>query len=113
MSARNGDKSRYQINRKRAIHRRVKIRQLVKSVRGGPVASRPRKDRVAERTGVSGVRPRCPEPVDCGKESRARCLSVSGRACRLRAGLGAVIAADGGSGAQVSRRGESGAVAPD
>ena len=39
MSARNGDKSRYQINRKRAIHRRVKIRRLVKSVRGGPVAT--------------------------------------------------------------------------
>jgi|KBSSwiStaDraftv2_1062776.scaffolds.fasta_scaffold9241797_1 hypothetical protein len=36
MSARNGDKSRYQINRKRAIHRRVKIRQLIKSVRSGP-----------------------------------------------------------------------------
>jgi len=37
MSARNGDKSRYQINRKRAVHRRAKIRQLVKAVRGGPV----------------------------------------------------------------------------
>ena len=36
MSARNGDKSRYQINRKRAILRRVKIRQLVKSVKSGP-----------------------------------------------------------------------------
>jgi len=31
MSARNGDKSRYQINRKRGIHRRTKIRNLVKS----------------------------------------------------------------------------------
>ena len=31
MSARNGDKSRYQINRKRGIHRRTKIRYLVKS----------------------------------------------------------------------------------
>jgi hypothetical protein len=39
MSARNGDKSRYQINRKRGIHRRVKIRELVKATRGGPVAS--------------------------------------------------------------------------
>ena len=39
MSARNGDKSRYQINRKRGIHRRVKIRELVKSIRGGPAAS--------------------------------------------------------------------------
>lgn len=36
MSARNGDKSRYQINRKRAIQRRTKIRQLMKSVRSGP-----------------------------------------------------------------------------
>jgi hypothetical protein len=36
MSARNGDKSRYQINRKRAVHRRAKIRQLIKSVRSGP-----------------------------------------------------------------------------
>jgi hypothetical protein len=36
MSARNGDKSRYQINRKRAVHRRVKIRELVKSMRSGP-----------------------------------------------------------------------------
>jgi hypothetical protein len=31
MSARNGDKSRYQINRKRAVHRRAKIRELIKS----------------------------------------------------------------------------------
>jgi len=37
MSAKNGDKSRYQINRKRAVLRRIKIRQLVKSVRSGPV----------------------------------------------------------------------------
>jgi HJR/Mrr/RecB family endonuclease len=36
MSARNGDKSRYQINRKRAILRRLKIRELVKSVKSGP-----------------------------------------------------------------------------
>ncbi len=36
MSARNGDKSRYQVNRKRAVHRRVKIRELVKSMRSGP-----------------------------------------------------------------------------
>jgi hypothetical protein len=33
MSARNGDKSRYQINRKRAVHRRAKIRELTKSVK--------------------------------------------------------------------------------
>jgi hypothetical protein len=36
MSARNGDKSRYQINRKRAILRRLKTRELVKSVKSGP-----------------------------------------------------------------------------
>ncbi len=36
MSARNGDKSRYQVNRKRAVQRRAKIRELVKSVKGGP-----------------------------------------------------------------------------
>jgi hypothetical protein len=39
MSAKNGDKSRYQINRKRAVLRRVKIRELVKSTRSGPVPS--------------------------------------------------------------------------
>jgi hypothetical protein len=33
MSARNGDKSRYQINRKRGVLRREKIRQLVESAR--------------------------------------------------------------------------------
>jgi hypothetical protein len=33
MSARNGDKSRYQINRKRAVQRRAKIRELIKSVK--------------------------------------------------------------------------------
>jgi hypothetical protein len=33
MSAKNGDKSRYQINRKRAVQRRAKIRELVKSVK--------------------------------------------------------------------------------
>jgi hypothetical protein len=31
MSARNGDKSRYQINRKRAVLRRTKIREMVKA----------------------------------------------------------------------------------
>ena len=36
MSARNGDKSRYQINRKRAVQRRTKIRELVKASKGGP-----------------------------------------------------------------------------
>lgn len=36
MSARNGDKSRYQINRKRAVQRRVKIRELVKAAKAGP-----------------------------------------------------------------------------
>ena len=36
MSARNGDKSRYQVNRKRAVQRRTKIRELVKAIKGGP-----------------------------------------------------------------------------
>jgi hypothetical protein len=36
MSARNGDKSRYQVNRKRAVLRRTKIRELVKAVKAGP-----------------------------------------------------------------------------
>jgi hypothetical protein len=35
MSSKNGDKSRYQINRKRAVQRRAKIRELVKAVKGG------------------------------------------------------------------------------
>ena len=34
MSARNGDKSRYQINRKRAVKHRVKIRELVRTAKG-------------------------------------------------------------------------------
>ncbi len=33
MSARNGDKSRHQINRKRAVARRAKIRDLVKATK--------------------------------------------------------------------------------
>jgi hypothetical protein len=36
MSARNGDKSRHQINRKRGVHRRAKIRELVKSLKAQP-----------------------------------------------------------------------------
>jgi hypothetical protein len=36
MSSKNGDKSRYQINRKRAVQRRAKIRELVKAVKAGP-----------------------------------------------------------------------------
>ena len=36
MSSKNGDKSRYQINRKRAVQRRAKIRELVKSIKAGP-----------------------------------------------------------------------------
>lgn len=36
MSARNGDKSRYQVNRKRAVQRRAKIRELLKAVKAGP-----------------------------------------------------------------------------
>jgi hypothetical protein len=34
MSAKNGDKSRHQINRKRAVIRRAKIRDLVKNAKG-------------------------------------------------------------------------------
>jgi len=41
MSARNGDKSRYQINRKRGVHRRVKIRGLVKSLKAQPAQAAP------------------------------------------------------------------------
>ena len=37
MSAKNGDKSRYQINRKRAVLRRTRIRELVKNA-GAAVA---------------------------------------------------------------------------
>ena len=37
MSARNGDKSRYQINRKRAVQRRTKIRELVKQLMSLPL----------------------------------------------------------------------------
>ena len=33
MSAINGDKSRHQINRKRGVHRRAKIRQLLEAHR--------------------------------------------------------------------------------
>ncbi len=33
MSARNGDKSRHQINRKRGVHRRTKNRELLKSLK--------------------------------------------------------------------------------
>ena len=35
MSARNGDKSRHQINRKRAVVRRAKIRDLMKAAKDG------------------------------------------------------------------------------
>ena len=36
MSSKNGDKSRYQVNRKRAVQRRAKIRELVKTMKAGP-----------------------------------------------------------------------------
>jgi hypothetical protein len=39
MSAKNGDKSRHQINRKRAVLRRVKIRDLVKAVKDRAAAA--------------------------------------------------------------------------
>jgi hypothetical protein len=35
MSAKNGDKSRHQINRKRVVLRRAKIRDLVKAAKAG------------------------------------------------------------------------------
>jgi hypothetical protein len=46
MSAHNGDKSRYQVNRKRAVLRRSKIRELVKAAKAGtatkPAAKAPK-----------------------------------------------------------------------
>jgi hypothetical protein len=39
MSARNGDKSRHQINRKRVLLRRAKIRDLVKTAKDGQAAA--------------------------------------------------------------------------
>ncbi len=39
MSERNGEKSRFQINRKRAVLRRAKIRAMVAA--GGPAEKRP------------------------------------------------------------------------
>ncbi|MEP6915594.1 MAG: hypothetical protein ABJC89_08100 [Acidobacteriota bacterium] len=36
MSAKNGDKARFQKNRKRAVLRRTKIRELVTAVKAGP-----------------------------------------------------------------------------
>jgi len=41
MSARNGDKSRYQINRKRGVHRRAKNRALLKSVKAQSAPAKP------------------------------------------------------------------------
>lgn len=41
MSAKNGDKSRYQINRKRAVLRRTKIRELVKNAKKDAGAAAP------------------------------------------------------------------------
>jgi hypothetical protein len=38
MSANNGDKSRFQINRKRAVLRRTKIRDLMKAAKAGATA---------------------------------------------------------------------------
>jgi hypothetical protein len=39
MSAKNGDKSRHQINRKRVVLRRAKIRDLVKAAKAGAAAA--------------------------------------------------------------------------
>ena len=38
MSAKNGDKSRHQINRKRAVLRRAKMRDMVKAAKAGAAA---------------------------------------------------------------------------
>jgi hypothetical protein len=38
MSAKNGDKSRFQVNRKRAVLRRTKTRELVKALKAGAAA---------------------------------------------------------------------------
>jgi len=38
MSAKNGDKSRFQVNRKRAVLRRTKIRELMKTVKEATAA---------------------------------------------------------------------------
>lgn len=38
MSAKNGDKSRHQINRKRVLVRRAKIRAMVEAAKGAPAA---------------------------------------------------------------------------
>jgi hypothetical protein len=46
MSARNGDKSRHQINRKRGVLRRAKIRQML-----------------AERKAAAGKAPHSPQPA--------------------------------------------------
>ena len=43
MTARNGDKSRFQVNRKRAVLRRVKTRELVKALKAGAAAKAPAK----------------------------------------------------------------------
>ncbi len=44
MSAKNGDKSRHQINRKRAVLRRAKIRDLVKSAKAATAPDKPAAD---------------------------------------------------------------------
>ena len=53
MSERNGDKSRYQINRKRGVHRRAAIRKLVAEAKAAQPAaappSKPAKPRTADR----------------------------------------------------------------
>ena len=41
MSAKNGDKSRYQINRKRAVLRRTKIREMVKQAKENAAPAAP------------------------------------------------------------------------
>ena len=41
MSAKNGDKSRFQVNRKRAVLRRTKTRELVKALKEAGTAAKP------------------------------------------------------------------------
>jgi hypothetical protein len=50
MSAKNGDKSRHQINRKRVVLRRAKIRDLVKAAKAAAAAPKAEATEKAETT---------------------------------------------------------------
>jgi hypothetical protein len=52
MSSRNGDKSRHQINRKRVVVRRAKIRDLVKAAKAAAAAA-PEKAEATEKAGTT------------------------------------------------------------